>query len=784
MHRVSRKKNDLIAAKGNIGESVSCFPGEINGAAAEEWLNYAAVLVRSTIDTDLSFFIAYDQPQGELTAYLSQEREGEPLWQKMQWKTGEDVTGLFSGSPSGRDLLFNRVMAPLLKRKCSSLLLHPVKLTSNNFGLVGAGSFNAKAFPSSGEKLLELIGHNITNLWENSDRQSSFRKLRTEMDALMRFSKYLSSNTDDLELVLEKILDELKSTIDVESCGVLLYEQERKALVLQKPAFGVSNEQFTSYALSTDTDAENGIGVAVKVFLTGKPYICNMTDRDHVTNQKLARIYGARSSLSVPLVVDNRRTGVLHTINKKQGSFTTDDARLLELLAYQLAIVIENARLFKQLEKKNELLRHSMDVHNKLTRLVLRDKGFDEIIFTLAQLIERDVIVQDQFFKILGSHLSGGEENLLLLEKSMSKDLWEDHNYRKLIQQVNNFKQAVLFTPFPEGGMTRARLIAPIALANSILGYVSILENEFQKLGEMEFLAIEHAVTVFTLKMMQSKIAYEAEERVSGDFLDDLLNGSYHSAKEMIQRASYLGCDLSDPYQVICVDIDDYSRHLNKQKGNEGFKSQLKRRVFDIVRNFVEEKIPSSMTGIKSNAIVVIAPYSKHKSLPGLTEAAFLIKDKVKGMVPEITVSVGIGKVSESIDEIKNSYQEARRAISIARKFGRKDQVTNYEALGAYKLLFSIKDDANLKFFVNQTLGPILHYDREKNNEVLIKTIRQYISSNFNSQKTADNLFIHLNTLKYRLQKIQDIAGIDLNDSETRLNLQLALKVLEIKNLS
>ncbi len=784
MHRVSRKQNEMIAAGENSGDSVSRFSGEMNEITVEEWLNSAVVLARSTIGTDLSFFIAYDRLQGELTAHLSQDREGEPLWQKMQWKTGEEVAGLFSGCSSGRDQEFNRILAPLLKRKCSSLLLRPVELTANNSGLIGVGSFDTKTFSSAGEKLLELIGHNITNLWENKDLQSSFRKLRKEMDALMRFSKYLSTNTDDLEIVLEKILDELKSTIDVESCGVLLYDHERKALVLQKPAFGVSNEQFTSYALSTDTDAENGIGVAVKVFLTGKPYICNMTDRDHVTNQKLARIYGARSSLSVPLVVDNRRTGVLHAINKKKGSFTTDDARLLELLAYQLAIVIENARLFKQLEKKNELLRHSMDVHNKLTRLVLRDKGFDEIIFTLAQLIGRDIIVQDQFFKILGSHLTGEEENLLLLEKSMSEDLWDDQNFRKLIQQVNNFKQAVLFPPFPEGGMTRARLIAPITLANNILGYVSILENDLQKLSEMEFLAIEHAVTVFTLNMMQSKIAYEAEERVSGDFLDDLLNGSYHSAKDMVQRASYLGCDLSDPYQVICVDIDDFSMHFDKQKGNERFISQLKRRVFDIVRNFMEEKMPSSLAGIKSDAIVVIAPYPKQKSFPSLAEAAPLIKERVKQMVPEITVSIGIGKVSSSIDEIKTSYREARRAIFTARKFGKTDQVINYEALGAYKLLFSIRDDTDLKRFVDQTLGPILQHDRDKKNEVLIETIRQYILSNCNNQKAADNLFIHLNTLKYRLQKIQSIAGIDLNDPETRLNLQLALKALEIKDLS
>ena len=618
---------------------------------------------------------------------------------------------------------------------------------------------------------------------EAKDSQGSFRKLRKEMDALMRFSKYLSSNTDDLEVVLEKILDELKSIIDVESCGVLLYDHDRKVLVLQKPAFGVSDEQFTSYALSTDTETENGIGVAVKVFLTGKPYICNMTDRDHVTNQQLAKIYGARSSLSVPLVVDNRRTGVIHTINKKNGIFTTDDARLLELLAYQLAIVIENARLFKQLEKKNELLRHSMDVHNKLTRLVLRDKSFDEIISTLARLIGRDIIVQDQFFKILGSHLTGEEEDLQLLEQAMSEDLWNNRNYRKLMQQVNNFKQAVLFMPFPEGGMDRTRLIAPITLANNILGYVSILENNYQKLGDMEFLAIEHAVTVFTLKMMQSKIAYEAEERVSGDFLDDLLSGSYHSSKDMIQRASYLGCDLSEPCQVICVDIDDFSRHLYKQNGNEGFIARLKRRVFDIVKNLVDEKIPSSMTGMKSDAIVIIAPHPKHKTFPELAEVAPLIKERVKQMVPEITVSIGIGKACESIEEIKNSYQEARRAIFITRKFGKIDQVVTYDGLGAYKLLFSIGDEEDLKQFIDQTIGPILRHDREKKNEVLIKTIQQYIACNFNSQKTADSLFIHINTLKYRLQKIQNIAGIDLNDPETRLNFQLALKALEINNI-
>lgn len=752
-------------------------------AGAEEWLAGTLALARTAAGADLCFFFLHDHQQDSMTAYLALDGREEVHCRKIQWPAELENKDLFSDSSAVRKKELTRILAEIINKDYLHVIGQPLQLTGDYRGLVGVASCEQKTMPPDTGLLLDLIGSNILRILKNRGMQGSFRKLRKEMDALMRFSKYLSSNTDDLEIVLEKILEELKSIFEVESCGVLLYDPDRKVLVLQKPAFGIKNEQFTSYALSTDPETENGIGVAVKVFLSGKPYICNMTDRDHVTNQQLARMYGARSSLSVPLVVDNRRIGVIHTINKKDGIFTGDDARLLELLAYQLAIVIENARLFKQLEKKNELLRHSMDVHNKLTRLVLRNKSFDEIIYNLARLIKRDIIVQDQFFKILGAHQAEAAEDLKILEQSMSGELWNDQHFRELMHRVNNYKQAVLFKAFPEGGLSRSRVIAPITLANNILGYVSILAGENHELGEMEFLAIEHAVTVFTLKMMQSKIAYEVEERISGDFLDDLLNGSYHSAQDMIQRASYLGYDLLEPYRVICIDVDLSSGQLKKQKGNEGFLSQVKRRVFDLAKNCVEEKIPFSMAGIKSDATVIIAPEPRDSSFPELAETALQVKERIRQMIPDITVSIGIGRVCAGIEDIKHSYREARRAIFIARKFGKIDQVIDYESLGAYKILFSIRDDQDLKQFVDQVLGPVIEYDRGKNNSVLIDTLNRYLNANCNNQKTADSLFIHLNTLKYRLQKIQNVAGVDLNDPEIRLNLQLALKVLEIKDL-
>ncbi|MEW5920845.1 MAG: helix-turn-helix domain-containing protein [Bacillota bacterium] len=749
----------------------------------EERLINSIILLRKFLKNDLAFLFLLDNSKKEVTTYFSLEYENEPPWRKMKWNVDNTISVLFSGkTPQWEKNLSQFLLSMLNKGKFESMMVRPIDSPVDNPGLLGVASFTSGSYTEEHTTMLDFVAQNISFCWENKELQNSSRRLDKEMDALIRFSQYLSSYHDDKEAVLEKILNELKAILQVENCGVLLYDPKKKALVLQKPSFSHNKKTFKFYTLPTLNNNGEGIGVGVKVFLTGEPYICNMTEQDSITNQKIARIFNARNTLSVPLIADNRRIGVLHAVNKEKGDFTSEDARLLELLAYQLATVMDNSHLLHTLENKNKLLRHSMDVHKELTKLVLKDRDFNEIVFTLAQLIERDVIVQDQFFKILGVYLSQENENLALVEKSMAESLWQKPAYLKLMEQVNKLKQTIILPSFPKNGLMRCRLIAPITVGDNILGYVSILEDLQHKLGEMEYLAIEHAVTVFTVKIMQNKIAYDVEERIKGDFLDDLINKNYHSHKDIMQRASYLGHDLTEQHQVMFIDIDNFSYYVEKQKGNESKLSLLKRRVFEVVSKCLEEKIPASIIGSKSEAIVAVVPLSKKRSFPKLGDVGEFIKERVKSLIPEITVSIGIGRVCNSIDEIKISYQEARRTLFIAKKFGKRDQVINYDSLGAYKILFNVNNMDELQEFLDQTLGALLKYDRAKKNEILIPTLKSYLACNCNNQKTADNLFIHLNTLKYRLQKIQDIGAVDLNDPESRLDLQLALKILEIKN--
>lgn len=756
----------------------------------EELITKRIVFARQALDTEMAFLFVLDSSRSELTAYLSLDRDKEPPWQKIQWKAGAELETLFTDHTGGWETRVHGTLIPMLgKGVYDSSLLRPLSMGADKQGIFGVAAGN-RSFPGKEKMaLLEQIAESLTLECENRRLENSTRWLVRAIDANIRFTKYLASQTNNLELVLEQVFDELKDILNAESCGVLFYDPERKELILQKPSFGLNDEQFQSYTLSTERpkeqgQEEEGIGVAVKVFLTGEPYICNIAENDQVTNKRIARIYGARSSLSVPLVVNNERIGVLHVINKRKGDFSDDDARLLELLAGQLAIVIENARLLRQMEQKNDLLRHSMEIHNRLTRMVLREREMSEIIRRLAKLIGRDVIVQDHFFKVLGSSLQDEDEAFLQIEKAMAGELWQVGGFGKLLEQLVNDRQTVNLPAGPRHGLKQARLIAPITLSNNIFGYVSILENKQRPLGELDYLAIEHAVTVFTLKMMQQKIAYDVAERIKGDFLNDLLSGNFQSSGDMLRRASYLGYDFSLPHQVLYVETNEGEGTNGGAQGEKKHTpGHMQRSVFDIVNNSLKKRLPGSMVvSMKDEAIVAVLPVSQQKSQPKPEELAVMLKDAMSESLPDLAVLVGIGRVCNNVLEINNSYQEARRSISIARKLNRDNDIVSYDSLGVYKLLFAVKDGDALQQYATQLLGPILKYDRDKN-DILLPTLRNYLLCNCNNQKAADSLFIHLNTLKYRLQKIQDICNVDLSDAEERLNLQLALKVLEIKNV-
>ncbi|MFP3154237.1 helix-turn-helix domain-containing protein [Lachnospiraceae bacterium ZAX-1] len=152
---------------------------------------------------------------------------------------------------------------------------------------------------------------------------------------------------------------------------------------------------------------------------------------------------------------------------------------------------------------------------------------------------------------------------------------------------------------------------------------------------------------------------------------------------------------------------------------------------------------------------------------------------KVKNQLKEgkqITISIGIGCMFHDIIALKRSSMEAKEALKMLHTCHKNDDVRMYDEMGIYRILFRVQDKRELVRILQLTLGPLLEWDMEYEND-LAGTLELYLLENCNLSKTAETLYVHRNTLKYRIQKIQEILNCDLNDVQTCFNLRLVYKI-------
>lgn len=145
----------------------------------------------------------------------------------------------------------------------------------------------------------------------------------------------------------------------------------------------------------------------------------------------------------------------------------------------------------------------------------------------------------------------------------------------------------------------------------------------------------------------------------------------------------------------------------------------------------------------------------------------------------DFRVSLGVSDNHANLAHFARARLEAIRAIEIDDSGWSSGSVFYYEDMGFAKLLFGIEKKKVLQDYYNTTLAPLLEYDSQ-NGGILIDTLRCYASNGFQAEKTAEVMFIHKNTLRYRLKKIEEILGGSFSDYVFASNLIAALRIERI----
>jgi purine catabolism regulator len=444
------------------------------------------------------------------------------------------------------------------------------------------------------------------------------------------------------------------------------------------------------------------------------------------------------------------------------------DVQLIDLMAPLLERII-NAEHWR--------LKRSIEIHRRFTELVLDGKGVNEICRTLADLLESAVVVEDASFHLL-AHAGGSTDphrKETILRQGTPQRVLFDPQIQRMLREVEAKRGPVKVPAFPHLGMSRERLIAPILAAGQVLGYISILDHPPHN-EELAFMAIEQAALVLALSVAKEREVSEVEGRVRGEFLEDLLHGTYGDEAAAQRRARHLGYPLHGTHVVMLVDIDDFRGFNRARQIPEDAIQALKREFLRRVAGVVRISYARALVQGRSDQVVALLPLGSEAGDYQVRAHAIglQIQQAIAEWKPGFTVSVGFSGPTEAPTGVAGALREVTSVMESLARFKRWSQVVAVPELGLTGLLAAVTDE-RLVDYSRRHLGPLIEHDSSRKGN-LVATLRAYLETG-EQQQAAQRLRVHPNTLRYRLDRIREISGVNLEDPETRLNLAVALRV-------
>jgi sugar diacid utilization regulator len=415
------------------------------------------------------------------------------------------------------------------------------------------------------------------------------------------------------------------------------------------------------------------------------------------------------------------------------------------------------------------------------------ETSLGELTAHISKLLDRPIVVEDPVGRLISS--SPEEPNAL-------RALLEEHNLRASkgsgVEETRRERRD-RYARLPDGYLS-----APVErwrIADEELHWTPIGTGTpagylWMDLGEKpltpeDVVLLYWARRILETELGKERIRLETELGVRGDFVDDLINGHYGSIELLLQRAGYLDAELSEGALVLVVDIDDFARYLERRKPKEPAIQELKRRLADAVRLQARQLFSNFLLGPRSdNVILFLGPSDNEppEELPELAQRlARNVQRYAKGLLPDLTVSVGIGRYKRNPALLPDAYSEAEVALEIGHRIHGPSSVSTFEGTGTYKLLFRVlqENPEELEAFYAETLEPVVHYDSRYGTE-LVHTLTTYLENDASTVKTATGLFAHRHTIRYRLDRVGELTGLDVDKSEDRERLTLGIKAMQL----
>jgi PucR family transcriptional regulator, purine catabolism regulatory protein len=407
-------------------------------------------------------------------------------------------------------------------------------------------------------------------------------------------------------------------------------------------------------------------------------------------------------------------------------------------------IAITEALFSRLVNEQYVLLQRAGTVQQTLSRLLVEGAGLDALLEAYARMTGTRALLLD----VRGEVMAAARGATALLPP---RAVWAE--IQALRPEGNEFSLSLS----DEGG---SRTLLPVLVGGGPAGFLVL--HRGTRPEPFHQVVVHHLATAVALELAKAQAVARTERRLVGDFLDALLEGEL-SAAETRRRLRFLGLGASPAIAVLVATGSEPDR---SEAAVEGLRL--------LVQDRLSRRPAPYVCSIQDASVVALFEAAGPAEARTVAEA---VAEAVLARGPG--ARFGLGMPEADPRGLRRAYQEARFALEAAAPGGRGAPVATVGDLGSHRLLLARQEDAALEAISRGLLGPLADYDLRQHGD-LVASLRAFLEHNGNWEAAARALGVHRHTLRYRVRRVAELTGRDLDRAGDRVEFWLALQAADV----
>jgi purine catabolism regulator len=419
-------------------------------------------------------------------------------------------------------------------------------------------------------------------------------------------------------------------------------------------------------------------------------------------------------------------------------------------------------------ERRREVQFKGQEVLRRLMDLAIAGEPLGDVVQELARISRRPVALESRDGRLLAYHAAGRQApDREALEANARRDRPVVARWLRTTAEASPADPPTATFDLDNAW---SRLVAPVIGRDGLLGSVSLIVPRGRATPEDAQVTARGAAACAVV-LAREQAAATVRRDIELHVLDEVLDGALRSEATLLQQAQRLGHDLLAPHLVVVARVESAAGGpVRAGAGEERWAG-----LHEAATRAETKRGSRLLWRIRNNATEFVLAAGELRDERRLAER---LRDDLRGrlLAGDGAMTLGVGTIQEGLAGIRRSHAEAKQALLLGRRLLGPGQLTLFGDLGVYRLIFAAESLPELHELYARALGPLLDYDRQNGAE-LVTTLDAFFAANASPKEAATRLGVHRNTVLYRLDRIREITGYDLEDAAVRLRLQLALHI-------